>query len=336
MAKIVFFCHVKKFMLDTVEFYKQDIDALKALGHKIIICTKYSEIPFNFDAMFVWWWTYALWPVLLSRILRKPSIITGTYNFCFPKNFNGKDYFRRPWWQKIAIKYGTKLTSLNLFVNQIELKSCSKHFKLSNARYYPHTIHSDYLKGPADQRRRVLFNLAWSEKTNLIRKGISELLQAVHLLKEEGVKVDLILAGHEGDGIDFLLKMIRHLDIDNEVCYLGEISRTDKINLLRTCEIYVQPSHYEGFGLAIAEAMGCGSCIITCDVGAVKSVVGNSGIYVSPGSPEELAKAIKQVIRDKKLRHEFQKRAYQRACEYFGVDKKLERLKTLLSEVGIS
>ena len=168
-------------MLDTVEFYKQDIDALKALGHKIIICTKYSEIPFNFDAMFVWWWTYALWPVLLSRILRKPSIITGTYNFCFPKNFNGKDYFRRPWWQKIAIKYGTKLTSLNLFVNQIELKSCSKHFKLSNARYYPHTIHSDYLKGPADQRRRVLFNLAWSEKTNLIRKGISELLQAVHL-----------------------------------------------------------------------------------------------------------------------------------------------------------
>jgi len=323
-------------MLETVEFYKQDIDALRTLGHQVTICTKYREIPFRFDVMFIWWWTYALYPVLLSRIFRKPSIITGTFNFRFPEGFEGKDYFRRPWWQKSIIKYATELTSLNLFVNQIELKSCSNYFKLSNARYYPHIIQNDYLKGPAAQRKKVLFNLSWSGKENLVRKGIPELLYAVRLLKDEGIKVHLNLAGHKGDGINYLLKMIDQLNISEEVRYLGIISRADKISLLRTCEIYVQPSHYEGFGVAIAEAMGCGACIIASDVGAVREVVGNCGLYVSPGSPEELAKAIKQILYSDKLRHTLQENAYQRACNCFGVEKKLKRLKNYLSDVGIS
>ena len=109
MAKIVFFCHVSRSLLETVEFYKQDIDALQALGHEVIICNKYREIPFYFDAMFVWWWSYALVLVLLSKLLGKPCLITGTYNFRFPENFDERDYFRRSWWQKIIIKYATTL-----------------------------------------------------------------------------------------------------------------------------------------------------------------------------------------------------------------------------------
>lgn len=335
MAKIIFFCHAEKSMLETVEFYKQDIDALRVLGHQVIICTKYSEIPFKFDAMFIWWWTYALWPVLLSRMLKKPSIITGTYNFRFPDNFKGNDYFRRPCWQRFLIRSATNLCTLNLFVSQLELKSCSKYFGLNNTRYYPHTIHHDYLKGPEPQRTKALSNLAWSAKENLIRKGIPELLYAVRLLKDEGVEVHLNLAGHEGNGIGYLLEMIKQLNINNEVSYLGMLTREDKIKLLRTCEIYVQPSHYEGFGVAIAEAMGCGACIIACDVGSVRDVVGDSGLYVSPGSPEELANAIKKVLYDKNLRQKLQKSAYQIAHDCFAVDKKLERLKNYLSDVGV-
>ena len=336
MAKIVFFCHEKKSNLEIFEYYKQDIDALRALGHQVVICTKYSEIPFSFDAMFIWWWTHALWPVLLSRMLKKPCIITGAYNFRFPEDFEGIDYFRRPYWQRFLIRKAANLCTLNLFINQIELKNCSEYFSLSNTRYYPCVLHDDYLKGPSTQRRNVLFNIAWSGRNNLIRKGIPELLYAVRLLKDEGVEIHLNLAGLEGDGIDHLLKMIEQLKINNEVDYLGMISRTDKIKLLRACEIYIQPSNYEGFGLATAEAMGCGACVIICDVGAVREVVGDCGFYVSPGSPEELAKAIKQVLYDDNLRHQLQKSAHQRANECFTVDKKLERLKNYLSEVGIS
>ena len=315
---------------------KQDIDALSALGHEVTICTKYREIPFHFDAMFIWWWTYALWPALLCRILNKPCIITGVYNFRFPASFEGIDYFRRPYWQQFLIRKAASLAVLNLFLNDGELKSCSEYFKLSNARYYPCVIHGDYLKGPSTQRKNVLFNLAWSGKQNLIRKGVPELLHAVRILKDEGVGISLNLAGHKGDGTEHLRDMIKQLNIEQEVTWLGPLSREDKINLLRTCEIYVQPSHYEGFGVAIAEAMGCGACIITCDVGAVRSVVGECGIYVTPGSPNELAKAIKVALYDDVLRNKLQNEAYQRACKLFVVKTKLESLKRYLSEIGIS
>jgi len=336
MSKIIFFCHDEKANLEIFEYYKQDIDALRALGHQVIICNKYREIPFDYDAMFIWWWTYALWPVLLSRMLKKPCIITGAFNFRFPKEFDGIDYLRRPYWQRIIIRKATSLSTLNLFINQIELKSCSEYFNLSNTRYYPCVLHDDYLKGPSTRRRNILFNIAWSGRKNLIRKGIPELLHAVRLLKDEGVEVHLNLAGHEGDGADYLIEMIQQLNIYNQVSYLGMISRTDKINLLRACEIYVQPSHFETFGLATAEAMGCGACVIICDVGAVREVVGDCGYYVSPGSPEELARAIKKILNDDNLRLKLQEHGYQRISDNFRMENKIERLKCYLAEVGIS
>jgi len=336
MSKIVFYCHDEKSNLETFEYYKQDIDALKTLGHQVIICTRYRQIPFDFDAMFIWWWTYALWPVLLSRMLRKPCLITGTYNFRFPEGFEGKDYFRRPYLQRFLINKATTLCTLNLFVNKIELESCSTFFNLSNTHYYPHILHDDYLKGPSKIREKVLFNLSWSGKENLIRKGIPELLEAIKLLKDEGIEIQLSLAGLEGDGIEYLLQMITRLKINNEVNHLGMISREEKIKLLRTCEIYIQPSHYEGFGVAIAEAMGCGACVIICDVGAVREVVGDCGFYVTPGSPEELAEAIKKVLLDDNLRHTLQKNGYQRIFDSLQFNKKLERLRKYLLEVGIS
>lgn len=336
MAKIVFYCHDKKSNLETFEYYKQDLDALRALGHQVVICAKYREIPFDYDALFIWWWTYALWPVLLSRLLKKPCLITGVYNFRFPEGFEGQDYFRRPSWQRILISQAARRCTLNLFLNQHEWEGCSAYFALTNSRYYPCVIHNDYLKGPAAQRRKALFNLAWSGKGNLIRKGLPELLHAVRLLKDEGVEIQLNLAGPEGDGVDYLLKTIAQLQINQEVRYLGMISRADKIDLLRTCEIYVQPSHYEGFGLATAEAMGCGACVVVCDVGAVREVVGDCGFYVAPGSPTELAKAIKQVLTDDALRHKLQAGAYRRARARFAVDRKLAQLKKYLSEAGVS
>jgi glycosyltransferase involved in cell wall biosynthesis len=335
MSKIVFYTHDSVANLKEFEYYKQDIDALRALGHEVVICTSYLEIPFIFDAMFVWWWTHALVPVLLCRILRRPCIITGTFNFRFPDIFEGKDYFRRPHWQKLLIRSALRLCSLNLFVSQLELEQCSKYFGLDNASHLPHCLHDDYVKGPSTKRRKALLNLAWCGKDNLVRKGIPELLSAVRLLKDRGEDVTVYLAGIEGDGTEYLLETIKKLRIVNEVHYLGSLSRQDKIKMLRENEIYVQPSHYEGFGLAILESMGCGACVIVRDVGAVREVVGDCGVYVPSSSSGELAIAIERVLRDNVLRERLQKSGYERAKSLFTFDKKVERLGAFLRSLGV-
>ena len=335
MARIIFYCNDSISNINAFEYYKQDIDALRSLGHVVIICNKFREIPLEFDVLFIWWWTYALYPLLLARLLRKPAIVTGTYNFKFPLDFAGMDYFSRPAWQRVLIRFATKLATLNLFVNKGEMKACTEFFGLKNSRYLPHVIADDYLKGPSEQRTLTLFNLAWSGRKNLIRKGIPELLQAVSLLKKNCPGLKLKLAGHDGDGTDFLRNLIELHGVESVVEWLGPLSRDEKIRLLRECEIYVQPSHYEGFGLAMAEAMGSGACVITCDVGAVRDVVSDCGVYVPPGSPKDLASAIEVVLTDREMRKTLQQKAQDRARTEFAFDSKLKRLREYLKEIGV-
>lgn len=336
MSKVVFYCRDDRSKIESTEYYKQDLDALRQLGHEVVVCTRYSEIPLSFDAIFIWWWTFALYPVLLGRLLRRPSIVTGVFNFLFPEKFEGRDYFRRPALQRFLIASATRLATMNLFVTENEAHQCSTYFSLRSAHFFPCVLNEDYMQGPSEVRQLALFNIAWSGTGNLIRKGIPELLQAVHQLKNEEFRVSLYLAGHEGDGRQFLADMIRELDIQDRVTCLGSLSRAKKIELLRTFEIFVQPSHFEGFGLATAEAMGSGACVITCDVGAVRSVVGDCGLYVEPGSPSDLARAIKRVMTDERLRRTLQQDAAARASTVFRAEVKLNALRSHLQTVGIT
>lgn len=336
MSKIVFYCNDSRANIDIFEYYKQDIDALKVLGHDVIICTKYKEIPRNFDVMYIWWWTYALYPVLLAKLKGKPSIITGAFNLHFPKGFGGVDYFRRPFWQRCLISAATKIATLNLFINEFELKNCSEYFKISTGRMMPCTVDAEYMEDFSAESKLQLFNLVWSGKENLRRKGVPELLEAIALLKSQNVSVKLVLAGQRGDGFDWMKERVCELGIENEVDFLGPISKADKLKLLRSSEIYIQPSHYEGFGLGIAEAMACKACIITCDVGAVKSVVGDAGVYAKPGDAEDIAKAIKTCIEDKEYRNKMKNAAYGRALIEFSTEKKVSKLKIFLEELLIT
>jgi glycosyltransferase involved in cell wall biosynthesis len=261
--------------------------------------------------------------------------VTGTFNFRFPPGFAGTDYFARPFWQQFLIAGALRLATLNLFVNRMELDGCRAHFKASNVGYLPHVIPDEYLQGPAATRKLELLNLAWSGRQNVERKGIPEILRALVMVRKRFPEVRLYLAGQEGDGKGYLLDLIAEYDLKENVVWLGPLSREKKIEYMRECEIYLQPSHYEGFGLAIAEAMGSGASVVVCPVGAVPDVVGDAGIYVKPGSPDDLAAAITDLLADSEKRHEHQRRGVERARVEFAFSSKLGRLKQFIGSLGI-
>lgn len=335
MKKIVFYCNDTLENLTTFEYYRQDIDALKVLGYEVVVVNRYRDIPMSFDLLFVWWWTFAFYPVLLARVLRRPVIVTGTFNFKFPAGFEGIDYFARPTWQKFLIAAAVRLATLNLFVNRMELEGCRAHFKIENVGYMPHVIPAEYLEGPGSERRLELFNLSWSGRQNMERKGIPEILRGLAEVRKVMPDVRLLLAGKEGDGKPLLISLIEQYGLQDNVVWLGPLSREKKIEYMRSCEIYLQPSHYEGFGLAIAEAMGCGAAVIVCAVGAVPDVVADAGIYVKPRAADELAAAIVDLLSDSTKRAEYQRRAVARARVEFAFSSKLTRLKSFINAVGV-
>ena len=332
---VVFYCRESLDNINSMEYYRQDIEALKSLGHNVVICNRYRDIPLKFDMLYVWWWSYALYPVLLARLFRRPSVITGVYNFRFEnKHAGGFDYFGRPWYQRLLISLATKLTNANLFISEFEYKEVQRYFKLKRSFYYPCAVSDEYFSvNQRTEMRSGLLNIAWSGRENLKRKGVWDILDAIALLKSSGFQVSLTLAGKRGDAFSDILNRIEDLGLQDCVQAIGEVSQQEKLDLLSRSKLYLQPSYYEGFGLATAEAMAAGCCVVTCDVGEVRNVVGDACIYIKPGQPAELADAVKLLLNNQNLINSINQKGSIRMRDNFSFARKTETLRNVLLNI---
>jgi glycosyltransferase involved in cell wall biosynthesis len=108
------------------------------------------------------------------------------------------------------------------------------------------------------------------------------------------------------------------LKAQKQIKFLNYVSDTD-LNLLyngATALIYF--SLCEGFGLPIVEAMACRAPIICSDIPVFREIAVQSALFVR--SENELSKAMENLIKDKSLRYEYSKLAYQRSS-YFSWQK---------------
>ncbi len=337
MARIVFFCHDTMHNIETTEYYYQDIKAMRALGHDVVICNRYRDIPKKYDAIFIWWWTYALVPVLMARLRGRIAIITGTFNFRYDERASGTDYFGRPWHQRVLIGLATRLATANVFVGRKEFEAVPAHFGLGNVFYAPHAVGDDYfaVRDRAEQRT-LLLNLAWSGPENLQRKGVWTILEAAALLKGRGRCFELILAGKRGDAFPVLQQRIVDLGLADCVRAIGEVTQEEKLNLFAQTKLYLQPSYFEGFGLATAEAAAAGCCIITTDVGEVRTVIGEGGVYIRPGDAEELADAIERLLANETVVERLNMQALEHIRLLFSAHAKGRTFGQIFSSLGIT
>lgn len=296
MKKIVFYCKDSLSNINRMEYYSLDIKALQDLGFEVEICTRYRDIPKKFDAIYIYWWTYALYPILLAKMKNKKAYVSGVFNFEFPQWQDGVGYKQRPLLQRLLMKWAMKLSDANLITSLSDYENCSSSFKLKNSHYTPCCIGDEYFGVPRKSKNNTLMNIAWSSVSSLKRKGVFDIVSALKIVKDSGQSFSLKLMGARGDGEIMLLELIRDKGLSDCVEYIGEVSKEEKMKMLSLSSIYVQPSNYEGFGLATAEAMAAGLSIIACDVGDVRNTLGEHAHYVQNGNVEELAEKISELI----------------------------------------
>jgi glycosyltransferase involved in cell wall biosynthesis len=129
------------------------------------------------------------------------------------------------------------------------------------------------------------------------KKGLKYLLEAVAQLEQEaGKPVCQVLLVGEGPAEQSLRTLSERLGISPRVAFVGV--RRDIPEVLSLMNIFVLPSLYEGFGIAILEAMAAGKPVIATTVGGIPEFVvpGQSGLLVPPGDASALARAIKQLL----------------------------------------
>lgn len=97
--------------------------------------------------------------------------------------------------------------------------------------------------------------------------------------------------------------------IPSNVSLLGEMSHDQVLNLLDEADVFVFPSHSEGFSIALTEAMGKGLPSIVTDVGANRDMVsGGAGIVVPVSDIDKMELALK-AMEDQKIRKQMSDKA---------------------------
>ena len=113
---------------------------------------------------------------------------------------------------------------------------------------------------------------------------------------------------------------------------LDYIAEEDKIALYKGAELFIFPSLYEGFGMPVLEAMASGIPVITSNISSLPEVAGEAAILVNPYDIVEIAKAIKNVIKNDKLKKEMIEKGLKQARK-FTWENSVKKLEKIYSEL---
>jgi len=130
----------------------------------------------------------------------------------------------------------------------------------------------------------------WLTKSSMARKGLFETLDALELLNDKNFIFYII--GKKDNGYNNLITKIESLKIKNKIKVFTDLSTLDKNKILETVDLYVQPSHYEGLGNAVIEAMSNGCVPIVSRFASQPEVISNFGYIVNEICKKEISKKI--------------------------------------------
>lgn len=129
------------------------------------------------------------------------------------------------------------------------------------------------------------------------KKGLRILLQAMaELARRYGQPPCQLLIVGDGPSRHELELLREQLGLSSWIVFTG--SRRDIPRVLHALDVFVLPSLYEGFGIAILEAMAAGTPVIATAVGGIPEFVlpGETGLLVEPENIEALADAIDRLL----------------------------------------
>ncbi|MGF1726764.1 glycosyltransferase family 4 protein [Photobacterium nomapromontoriensis] len=167
---------------------------------------------------------------------------------------------------------------------------------------------SEYLYTPKQIKQekeiiKILFaaRMLWS-------KGLEQLISAVGLVRNNGVALELNVAGIiDTDSCDAIpLDKINQWASSNTINWLGQVS--DMVTLIQDADIICLPTQYgEGVPRILIEAAAIGRPIITTNVAGCRDIVENnkSGFIVPINDSNAIAEKINILMHDDKMRYDF-------------------------------
>ena len=261
----------------------------------------------RFDAVIV----HGLWQyqgIAVRRVLRS----VGRPYFVFPHGMLD------PWFkQRYRFKHLKKVLFWRLWQYRVlrdaaaVLFTCEEEERLARETFRPYAVRARVVgfgaDGPperlGDARARLDASFASLHGKRIVlffgrlhpKKGCDLLLEAFAEVAASDPALHLVFAGPDQEGYgDSLRSLAGRLGVTARVSWLGMLQGDLKWTVLQAAEVFVLPSHQENFGVAVAEALACGTPVLLSDkVNIWREVVADGAGLVGPDRVAATAKLLR-------------------------------------------
>jgi glycosyltransferase involved in cell wall biosynthesis len=110
--------------------------------------------------------------------------------------------------------------------------------------------------------------------------------------------------------------LVAELGLEDDVHFIGWVDEAHKPALYRGAACALFPSHYEGFGLPVLEALACGTPLVTSNTSSLPELVGDAAFVLDPDDVDALAGAILSCLVDEPLAAELRRRGPKQAARF--------------------
>ncbi len=164
------------------------------------------------------------------------------------------------------------------------------------------------------------------------QKGLAYLLKAFQLILKSSPDCCLLIVG-KGPQKQKLEKLSEELGITSSVKFLG--FREDAIGIINTMDVFILPSLWEGMPNVILEAYALGKPVVATRVGGAEEIIkhGDTGFLVPPRDCKSLARSIKLLLENSKIREEFGTKGKELVNNNFSLDRMVKDTEKLYEEL---
>lgn len=268
-----------------------------------------------------------------AKICGVPHVITSLHNPDYGFEDNGRVSYRI---RKILDNLSGRICNCHyLAVSKAVKDDYENNLGLKSVDVLYNCIDTDLFLQLSTDRHKKRKELGFTDDDFVIlsvgrlcaQKGQIYLLKAMRLLVQDQ-DYKLLIIGRGGLG-QYLKQKVEEYALSGKVIFLE--NRSDVPEIMRCCDIFLAPSLYEGFGIAVVEAMASGLTVVASGIDTFKEFIrdGENGILAEVKDAELFSGVISGLRKDKKQREFLGKNARRMAVELFNPDRYARKLENV-------
>ena len=134
------------------------------------------------------------------------------------------------------------------------------------------------------------------------RKDFPTLLKAISVLvnslKHQDILLTLNISDKTSDGTSLseIKKLADELNVSQYCKFVKNLSLDELVKTYQQTDVFVSSSYFETFGVAVCEAMCCGTPVVAVNNGGIDDIINSqNGIRIDIGNYNEMAKAVENI-----------------------------------------